>query len=58
MQVGCFVFKEDWDPIAAVALGFRMQRLVNVADEVKKEFERFIVRVLVEVRVEDAGSLF
>lgn len=52
-----FFVEENWDPVAAAIFGFGVERLVDVADEVKKELECLVVVVLVQIRVENAGCL-
>lgn len=49
--------EEDWDSVSAALAGFGVQRLVDVADEVEEELEGFVVLILGEGGVTDAGCL-
>jgi len=57
VEVGVCSVEEDWDSVSAALAGFGVQRLVDVADEVEEELEGFVVLILGEGGVTDAGCL-
>ena len=57
VEVGVPAVEEDVDAISAALASFGVEGLVDVADEVEEELEGFVLLMLREAAIYDAGGL-